>query len=117
MPRRGGTSIATSNELQDTGSKHKLTTIRSNNREFNLRTRLESAILDYVGQEERKGECERGHKRQKNIRSVARRLHPFYGYTLFWATVEFVIQPSLCQTILETFGLVYCYNSHCYASL
>jgi hypothetical protein len=64
MPRRGGTSIATSNELQDTGSKHKLATIRSNNREFNLRTRLESAILHYVqrkngeGQEERKGECE-----------------------------------------------------------
>jgi hypothetical protein len=89
MPRRGGTSIATSNELQDTGSKHKLATIRSNNREFNLRTRLESAILHYVqrkngeGQEERKGECERGHKRQKNIRSVARRLYPFYGYTFF----------------------------------
>jgi len=63
-PRRGVTSIATSNERQDTGSKHKLATIRSNNREFNLRTRLESVILHYVqrkngeGQEERKGERE-----------------------------------------------------------
>jgi hypothetical protein len=97
MPRRGGTSIATSNERQDTGSKHKLATIRSNNREFNHQTRLQRVVLHYVGrkngegQEERKGEWERTQRGRRTYEvspavCVLVRATPFLGYRWVWTS-------------------------------